>query len=648
MEELGLVQILPIKVYEDNTATIAMSNNPIINKKSKHIELCYHFFKYYVQKKVVQLFYVSSINQEADILTKIVLSMDLFYSLVKKVFNIPTITTHTNHNNKTLMIKSTIIVQDRSDRMRTIHEHLMIKNHSNLFLNSEEYTRVERSVIEQRETFLKDWNNNCPFSLNEIRMFADIIEYHLVEQSKTYPSFFPKVTRGFINTTTKKTDGLVHMQKFHRYVEQHILSINRMRKLCEMFRDEPNYSEMLIRESEIHLLIESKVISKCNMNRTFVNYDDEGEEEMWLHNDETHQLALSRIDNYNLPEDQKNTLRVKQREISLKRKLKEQPTNNATISSTPNKISLDKYKKDDISYQQTLKALNDLSQMSNDEKARVVQIADTDVLKRYNDNSKLVQQAHSSRLPEQDIYNIIFKDANERQQQKQSSSNETSAIENNVKMFNEHLTQKERHSSSSSQPKHQPQSLHHLVRNNNPTSHYAKTHNTQQQFIEPINTKLHVYHKRWTRFEDTEFRHLTHRYYKDVFDEVVGMMKLTHKLIDDESISPKQKLNEHESSDENDDENDDDDDKDEENKEEEQKQNIDPIVPIIIDTNNNNNNDNPIANNSNNDNDNNQIAINNNNNNNVNDNEPNINEVLQIIIANDQPKNCKNKRQKRN
>jgi hypothetical protein len=87
-EELGLQQNLPLKIYEDNTATIAMSNNPIINKKSKHIELAVHFFKHYVQNKTIQLFYISTQYQEADILTKIVGTYELFYRLVKLVFNL--------------------------------------------------------------------------------------------------------------------------------------------------------------------------------------------------------------------------------------------------------------------------------------------------------------------------------------------------------------------------------------------------------------------------------------------------------------------------------------------------------------------------------------------------------------------------------
>jgi hypothetical protein len=113
-EELGLKQELPIKVYEDNTATIAMSNNPIINKKSKHIELSYHFFKHYVQNKTVKLFYIASAHQLADIMTKVVASMDLFYSLIKKLYSLSTIS---------IPVSKSIPSEDMNNEFTLSHTH---------------------------------------------------------------------------------------------------------------------------------------------------------------------------------------------------------------------------------------------------------------------------------------------------------------------------------------------------------------------------------------------------------------------------------------------------------------------------------------------------------------------------------------------
>ena len=42
----------------------------MLHDRSKHIEIRYHFIRDYVQRGVVQLQYVSTIKQVADILTK--------------------------------------------------------------------------------------------------------------------------------------------------------------------------------------------------------------------------------------------------------------------------------------------------------------------------------------------------------------------------------------------------------------------------------------------------------------------------------------------------------------------------------------------------------------------------------------------------
>lgn len=59
-----------ITFYEDNQSCIAMSNNPINHKRSKHIDIKYHFTREQIMNKVICLKYLPTGDQEADLLTK--------------------------------------------------------------------------------------------------------------------------------------------------------------------------------------------------------------------------------------------------------------------------------------------------------------------------------------------------------------------------------------------------------------------------------------------------------------------------------------------------------------------------------------------------------------------------------------------------
>jgi hypothetical protein len=60
----------PIPLHCDNTSTISVSKNPVLHSKTKHIPLKYHFLKDQVANKVVQLQYIPSMEQIADLFTK--------------------------------------------------------------------------------------------------------------------------------------------------------------------------------------------------------------------------------------------------------------------------------------------------------------------------------------------------------------------------------------------------------------------------------------------------------------------------------------------------------------------------------------------------------------------------------------------------
>jgi hypothetical protein len=71
------VQLRPTVIYCDNQSCIKLSENPVFHDRSKHIEIRYHFIRDYVQRGAVELQYISTEEQVADILTK-ALSMGKF------------------------------------------------------------------------------------------------------------------------------------------------------------------------------------------------------------------------------------------------------------------------------------------------------------------------------------------------------------------------------------------------------------------------------------------------------------------------------------------------------------------------------------------------------------------------------------------
>lgn len=54
----------------DNQSSIKLINNPVYHKKTKHIDVKFNFIREKVQQKLIDIQYVQSSDQLADILTK--------------------------------------------------------------------------------------------------------------------------------------------------------------------------------------------------------------------------------------------------------------------------------------------------------------------------------------------------------------------------------------------------------------------------------------------------------------------------------------------------------------------------------------------------------------------------------------------------
>lgn len=70
LEMLQISQDEATEIFVDNKSAIALGKNPIFHDRSKHIDTRFHFIRESISKKEVQLKYVKSQDQVADIFTK--------------------------------------------------------------------------------------------------------------------------------------------------------------------------------------------------------------------------------------------------------------------------------------------------------------------------------------------------------------------------------------------------------------------------------------------------------------------------------------------------------------------------------------------------------------------------------------------------
>ena len=70
LADLGVKYVNPITLHFDNTNAISMSKNTVLHSKTKHIPIKYHFLREQVTSRVVQLNFIPSLEQTADIFTK--------------------------------------------------------------------------------------------------------------------------------------------------------------------------------------------------------------------------------------------------------------------------------------------------------------------------------------------------------------------------------------------------------------------------------------------------------------------------------------------------------------------------------------------------------------------------------------------------
>ena len=86
LKELGLINYSPSPtlIYEDNQGTIALAENPEFHRRTKHIDIRYHWVRDAIHRKLITVEYVSTREQAADGLTK-ALTVKAFQEFKKMV-----------------------------------------------------------------------------------------------------------------------------------------------------------------------------------------------------------------------------------------------------------------------------------------------------------------------------------------------------------------------------------------------------------------------------------------------------------------------------------------------------------------------------------------------------------------------------------
>ncbi|GKA04292.1 hypothetical protein Tco_0677073 [Tanacetum coccineum] len=59
-----------VPIFCDNTSAIAISNNPVLHSRTKHIDIRYHFIRDHILKGDIKLHFIPTQYQLADIFTK--------------------------------------------------------------------------------------------------------------------------------------------------------------------------------------------------------------------------------------------------------------------------------------------------------------------------------------------------------------------------------------------------------------------------------------------------------------------------------------------------------------------------------------------------------------------------------------------------
>ena len=84
LEELGVCDLKPVTLHCDNQSALNIAYNPVLHDRTKHIAIDCHFTHKMVMESLLQLTYLPTSNQLADVFTKIIPSTQ-YQTLLSKL-----------------------------------------------------------------------------------------------------------------------------------------------------------------------------------------------------------------------------------------------------------------------------------------------------------------------------------------------------------------------------------------------------------------------------------------------------------------------------------------------------------------------------------------------------------------------------------
>ena len=69
MGELGY-NLRPVPICGDNQGSIFIASNPVTEKRSKHIDIRFHYIREVIERKLAEVFFIDGDKNPADLLTK--------------------------------------------------------------------------------------------------------------------------------------------------------------------------------------------------------------------------------------------------------------------------------------------------------------------------------------------------------------------------------------------------------------------------------------------------------------------------------------------------------------------------------------------------------------------------------------------------
>ena len=70
LHDFGYDSTRPVTLFCDNMSSMQLASNPVFHARTKHIEVHYHFVREKVLDGTIEMVYVSTQDQVADIFTK--------------------------------------------------------------------------------------------------------------------------------------------------------------------------------------------------------------------------------------------------------------------------------------------------------------------------------------------------------------------------------------------------------------------------------------------------------------------------------------------------------------------------------------------------------------------------------------------------